>query len=883
MDVITTHVNADFDCLGAMVAARKLYPEALMVFSGSQEKSMRDFFLKSTGYVLNFHRLKDIDFSAITRLILVDCQHTSRIGRFAEIVGRPGLEIHIYDHHPDTSGDIVPTGGEIRPCGSSTAILARILMDRGMEVTPTEATLMMLGIYEDTGSLTFPSTSVDDYRAAAWLLERGANLNTVAEFVTQELTADQMSLLGDLIRALKNVTLDGIDVSVAHATRDFYVGDIAVLAHMIRDMENLQALFLVVEMGSRVHMVARSRVPEVDVGEILRAFGGGGHATAASASIRGLTLIQVMEKLSEVLRASIAPARTARSLMTSPVKTISADTTIAEAGELLVRYNINAMPVMQDRAMVGIISRNIVEKSLYHGLGHLPVSEYMHTEFLRATPETEISAIQDYIIGQNRRFVPIFENDQLVGAVTRSDLLRYMYAGLRTGTESLYDLAVETLPEKHRGIEGTMTRHLPALIFQLLQEMGKVGDELALPVHAVGGFVRDLLLRVENVDVDITVEGDGILFAETFAERRGCRVKSHAKFGTAVIIFPDGFKVDVASTRLEYYESPGALPTVERSSLKHDLYRRDFTINTLAICLNRQRFGQLIDYFGGQRDLAERLIRVLHNLSFVEDPTRVFRAVRFEQRLDFHISRHTENLVKNAVRMDFLEKLGGRRLLTELILILRERDPLKGVERMASFNLLQFLHPELKLDPDTRRVLEEAHRIVSWYELLFLDHPYERWGVYFLSLCQGLDSDQFWGGCIRLSVPEHYRDKLFESRKRAEAILQAMQRAIGRGREIRKSEVYRWLHGMAVEVLLYTMARTDDEEVKKQISIYFTQLQGVHRRLGGEDLKRLGVPRGPLFGKILDEVLSACLDGEAVTVEDELEIAGEVAKRLMHE
>lgn len=883
MDVITTHVNADFDCLGAMVAAKRLYPEALMVFSGSQEKSMRDFFLKSTGYVPNFHRLKDVDFSAITRLILVDCQHTSRIGRFAEIVGRPGLEIHIYDHHPETSGDIAPTGGEIRPCGSSTAILARILTDRGMEVSPTEATLMMLGIYEDTGNLTFPSTSVDDYRAAAWLLERGANLNTVAEFVTQELTAEQMSLLGDLLHSLKTVSVDGVDISVAHASRDYYVGDVAVLAHMIRDMENLQALFMMVEMGSRVHIVARSRVPEVDVGNILRELGGGGHASAASASIRDLTLIQVMEKLPDLLRARITPKRTARYLMSSPVKTVSADTIITEAGELLVRYGINAMPVMQNAAMVGIISRNIVEKSVYHGLGHLPVSEYMHTEFLRATPDAEISAIQDYIIGHNRRFVPIFENDQLVGAVTRSDLLRYMYTGLKTGTESLYDLAVETLPEKSRGIEGIMARHLPPTISRLLQEMGSVGDDLDLPVYAVGGFVRDLLLRVENVDVDITVEGDGILFAETFASSRGCRVKSHAKFGTAVIVFPDGFKVDVASTRLEYYESPGALPTVERSSLKHDLYRRDFTINTLAICLNAQKFGQLIDYFGGQRDLSERLIRVLHNLSFVEDPTRVFRAVRFEQRLDFHIARHTENLIKNAVRMNFLEKLGGRRLLTELILILRESAPLKGVERMASFNLLNYLHPELKLDPETRRVLEEAHRTVSWYELLFLDRPYERWGVYFLSLCQGLDSDQFWGACIRMSVPEHYRDKLFESRNRVGGILQALHRSISRGREIRKSEVYRWLHGMAVEVLLYMMAKTDDEEVKKQISLYCTQLQGVHRRISGEDLKRLGIPSGPLFGKILDEVLSACLDGEALSADDELRIAGKAAQRLMHE
>ena len=192
MDVITTHVNADFDSLGAMVAARKLYPEALLVFSGSQEKSMRDFFLKSTGYVLNFTRLKELDFAQISRLILVDCQHAGRIGRFADIIGRPGLEVHIYDHHPDAAGSIVPTGGIIRECGSSTTIIATILREKGLEVNPTEATLMMLGIYEDTGSLTFPTTTVDDYHAAAWLLQHEASLNTVADFITQELTTEQI-------------------------------------------------------------------------------------------------------------------------------------------------------------------------------------------------------------------------------------------------------------------------------------------------------------------------------------------------------------------------------------------------------------------------------------------------------------------------------------------------------------------------------------------------------------------------------------------------------------------------------------------------------------------------------------------------------------------
>jgi tRNA nucleotidyltransferase (CCA-adding enzyme) len=873
MDVITTHINADFDCLGAMVAAKKIYPDAMMVFSGSQEKSMRDFFLKSTGYAFNFTRLKDIDLNAVTRLILVDCQHASRIGRFKEILTKPGLEIHIYDHHPDTAGNIVAQGGEVRPSGSSTTILTSLLRQRGITVSPIEATLMMLGIYEDTGSLTFPTTTVEDFQAAAWLLEQGAHLNTVADFITQELTAEQVSLLNDLLKSLKTTSLNGVDISIAQAAVDYYIGDIAVLAHMMRDMEGLEALFLVVGMGNRVCLVARSRLPEVPVGEILREFGGGGHATAASATVKDLTVIQVLEKLDQVLRRKVNPQRLAGDIMSSPVKTLPAATSIAAARDLLTRYNVNAMPVLDDERMVGIISRRIVEKAIYHSLGQLPVTEYMHTEFMRAAPDTPIAAIKDYCLAQNQRLVPVFADEELVGVVTRTDLLRYMYSG-----DTLYDLARESTPVRSKEIVRQMRNSLSPRILEVLRELGAVGEELSLPVYAVGGFVRDLLLGQENLDIDVTVEGDGITFAEIFAARYGSRVKSHQKFGTAVIVFPDGLKVDVASTRFEYYDSPGALPTVERSSLKMDLYRRDFTINTLAIRLNASDFGLLVDYFGAQRDLRERTIKVLHNLSFVEDPTRVFRAVRFEQRLGFHISAHSESLIKNAVKMNFLDKLGGKRLLSELIHIFNEREPHRAVERMASLGLFRFIHPELSLGQEERLLLDETSKIVSWYDLLFLEKAYARWVVYFLAISCKLDDDQFLGVCTRLAVSEHYRQQLSEHRHRALQTLDVMEKRLGIARQpVRPDEIYHWLVELPVEVLLHMMARTRHETVKKQLSLFFTKLRTEHCLINGHDLLELGVMPGPAIGQLLDQVLSARLNGELHSREDELDYV----KRLL--
>ena len=820
MDVITTHINADFDCLGAMVAARKLYPEALMVFSGSQEKSMRDFFLKSTSYALNFARMKEIDLSRVTRLILVDCQHSSRIGRFAEILGRPGLEVHIYDHHPESSGDITPAGGVIRECGSSTTILTLILRDRGIDVTPVE-----------------------------------------------------ISLLNDLLKSLKTTTLNGVDVSIACTSVDHYIGDIAVLAHMMRDMENLQALFLVVGMGSRVYVVARSRIPEVNVGDILRELGGGGHATAASATVRELTIIQVLERLDDILRVRVNPKRVAADIMTSPVHTLPAETTIAEARELLTRYNVNAMPVTDNGVMKGIISRRIVEQALYHNLGEVPVTDYMHTEFMSAATTTPLTEIRDYFVGQNRRFVPIFDGGEMVGVITRTDLLRYMYRG-----EALYDLARDAIPVRRKEAERLISKQLAPRISRVLKDLGGIGEELSLPVYVVGGFVRDLLLGTENSDIDVTVEGDGILFAETFAARFGCRCKSHQKFGTAVIVFPDGFKVDVASTRLEYYASPGALPTVERSSLKADLYRRDFTINTLAIRLNTSEFGLLIDYYGGQRDIQGRVIRVLHNLSFVEDPTRVFRAIRFEQRLGFRIARHTENLIRNAVKMNFLEKLGGKRLLTELVHILREKEPFHAVERMADLGLLRFIHGDLHLTAPVRRLLGGAEQTVSWFDLLFLDRNYEKWAVYFLALCDQLGGEEFRETCARLAISEHYRQKLCEMRERGLAALLVMRRRGARKSLVQRSEIYFWLKDLPVEVLLYLMAKAGNDEVKKYISLYVTRLQGVTIGIGGDDLMALGVPRGPDIRRILDGVLTARLNSQVRSREEELALAAELAK-----
>lgn len=873
MDVITTHTNADFDCLGSMTAALKLYPGALLSFPGSKEKGVRDFSARHPEYLPHITRAKDIDLVAITRLIIVDCQHAVRIGRFAGILNRPGLEIHIYDHHPVTDESILPTGGTIAASGSASTILALMLMEQSISLTPEEATLILLGIHEDTGRLLFASATPDDYRAAGWLLGQGGRLSVVSDALTPELTRAQMELLKQLLTTLKTSSVNGIVISIAYAACDHYIGDIASLAHLMRDMENMDALFVAVAMEDHVYLVARSHIPEIDAGEIMKGFQGGGHATAASAVVHNQTLKEVLERLDGLLQLSIKGEATAGKVMSLPVKTMPDSIDIDGAREYLTRYNCNAMPVMAGEMMVGVISRKTVEKALYHALGSSPVTDFMHTEYLSATPETPLAEIQSYMVTGNRRFVPVFEGASLVGAVTRTDLMRHIHGGRRGENGALYDLDSLETPTRTRSVAGLLGKRLAPEIRETLSRLGAAGDGLGMSVYAVGGFVRDLLLGIDNLDIDVTVEGDGVFFAECFAEQYRARVRSHRKFGTAVLVLHDGRKIDVASTRLEYYESPGALPTVERASLRHDLYRRDFTINTLALCINSDRFGQLTDHFGGQQDIQERVVRVLHNLSFVEDPTRVFRAIRFEQRLGFHIAPHTENLIRSAVRMHLLDRLGGERLLSELVQIMNEKEPSAAIGRMSSLGLLPFIHPALKLVPATERVLRETGQVMAWFRLLYLEDRCDVWQVYLMALCNELTPDEFQDVCDRLAIPGRLATRLNSQRRMVFTTLHAIKRHLKSATGVRNSQLFGWFGSFSLEMLLYMAARASNEQVRRFISLYLTKLRAVVSLLDGDDLRGLGLEPGPLFRRIKDRLIQARLDGEVSNREEEAAVA----------
>jgi tRNA nucleotidyltransferase (CCA-adding enzyme) len=865
VEVISTHIQADFDAVASMVAAAKLYPTARLLFPGSQERNVREF-VRETRFPLQAERLKGFALAEIERLVLVDVKRGARIGPLREVVERPELEIHIYDHHPAHPKDIPGRLEVLREVGATTTILVDLLREQALPVTPQEATLFALGIYEETGLLTFTSTTEADLHAAAWCLAQGAALTLVSDYIRRELTAEQVGLLNELIRSAETYTINGVRVVLSRASLEKYVGDLAMLTHKLRDMENINVLFTLVRMDNRVHVVARSRLETVDVGQIADALGGGGHATAASATIKDLTLIQVQERLLQILKERILPLKQARDIMMAPVKAIPDRFTLRGAAEILNRFNVSYLPVVQHGEMVGLLTREVVDKGLVHGLGGAPVAEYMSRDFPRVAPETPLPNVQRLMVERNLGFLPVVEGRRLRGAVTRADLLRYTYEDLLKLPTFLAAAEREPGEAATRHAAPLLANRLPLRVQQLLRAAGEEARGMGGQAYAVGGFVRDLLLRRGNLDVDLVVEGDGLAFAEALGRRLGAKVTGHRKFGTAVLSLPDGFKMDIATARTEYYEAPAALPTVEHSSIKLDLYRRDFTINTLAICLNPDRYGDLLDFFGGQQDLRDKSLRIIHNLSFVEDPTRILRAARFEVRFGFRLSRHAEQLIGNAVEMGLLTRLSGPRLTAELRLILQEPRPLPILTRLQELGVLAAIHPGLSVEATTEAAVQGTAEVLTWYTLLYQDPQPAGWLVYLLGLLASRQPAEARSLLRRLALPQTLAGRLGEDLSRLRLLIRHFRQA----RELPPSRVYRWLADASLEVSLALMARMERTELRRAISDFLTQGRRTRPLLRGDDLRSLGLPPGPIYRDILNSLRYARLDGQVQSRDDEL-------------
>ncbi len=871
MEIIISHVNADFDALAAMVAAQKIYPDAKLVFSGSQNRNVREFIYLHRD-LIDFLEARQIDKDAISRIIVVDTRIADRLGELENLVLKPGIEIFIFDHHPSTNEDIKSTRDFSEEVGSTTTILTRIIRDRQIVLSPFEATLFALGIHEDTGSLTYLTTTYDDVKALAFLMAQKANINFINYFLNLILTEEQHKLLNTLLQSACVVNVYGISLMFTSAKVADYVDGASVLTHKIGDLENVDVVFSFIEMKDRIHVIGRSRVDEVDIGKVLAMLGGGGHPQAGSAVVKNKSLKKIKESLLDKISVHAKKPLTAEEIMSKPVRTIDSKMTIQEAGKLMLRYGHTGLPIVKKDELVGMISRRDVDKAIHHGLGHAPVKGFMSRNVVVVKPDKLVHEIQHILMEEGIGRVPVVDGGKVVGIVTRTDVLCVLhgldYLSTPSGSRVNAWFTRGEIREK-------ITSLLPKNVQSLLKKLGDLAESEGLNIYLVGGFVRDLLLGHRNLDIDIVVEGDGIIFGKTIVKKLGGRIRSHKKFGTAVVILPNDFRIDVASARLEYYERPAALPQVEFTSIRHDLTRRDFSINAMAIALNTPRFGELLDFFGGQRDIEKKNIRVLHNLSFVEDPTRIFRAVRFEQRYGFVVESHTEELAKKAIDMELVGELTNARVMYELILILSEKTAWEAIERLWQLRALQTLHPKLNVDTELRLLFKQTIDSIPRLDVCFSVKT-RQWLVFLMMMFRDLNEDELNEWCLRMRIKKKDAEILSEGILRGSE----MSKTLNLSSRLRDSELYFMLKDLAQESIVCIFSRSLNPKVRERIDYYLTSLKNISTSVSGKDLMKLGFEASPLYNLVLRDLLAAKLDGLTKTREDEIEFTKSAFEKL---
>ena len=864
--IVVGHANPDFDAYGAMVAATKLFEDTRAVYLGSQNANVREFHNLHEDFVA-FTDLKSLDLDAVERVIMVDTREPSRVGELRSVVEREGVEVIVYDHHPAQPGDVRPAQDHSMDVGATTSILVHEIRDRGVPITPLEATVMLLGIHEDTGSLTYPGTTAYDAEAAAFLMGAGAEMEVLNQFLSRTLTAEQRAVLDGLLDTLEVWDIHGQEVAVGTAAAAEYIDSASVLTHYICEDLGYRVAIALVAMPERLQVVGRSRLADVDIGAVLKHIGGGGHPQAAAAALREATIADVLPRLREALLEEVAAPLRASDIASRPVRSIDPQTSMAEAGRIMATWGHGGLPVVEDGRLVGLVTRKDVDKAARHGLAHAPATGFMARDPITVGPDADLGDLERLLVRTGIGRVPVVEGGAVVGIVTRKDLLRAEHG------ESYLDRRLTRRHDEASRRFLDSLGQLPVDVRDAVHEVGCLADAAGLRAHVVGGFVRDMLLGRENLDIDIVIEGDGLEFALATAERLGKRVKVHRRFGTAVLVWSRTLHIDITSARTEYYQRPGALPTVERSSLRQDLFRRDVSINAMAVCVNPECFGRIADPFGGLFDLERGTVRALHSLSFVEDPTRILRAARFENRFGFALDASSEALLRQAVEMSMLDEVSGARIREELLDIIDEETPAAIFARLDDLGAADGLLPDGVRPPQAIEALRAVEAAFDPLSTLFARAPRRRTTlIAALAGTAGRAEAERW--CRWLRFGREYAEPAVLTAERAAGVVTRLADR----RKMRSSRLFFLLEALPAETLVYVWA-VGSGEVRERVEEFVRVLRPLRPAVTGADLIALGLVPGPVFAAILAQARADRLDGKAVGREAELANLKRLARR----
>ncbi len=848
MDVATTHLSADLDGAASMVALRLLEGPLELVLPGSMDPTTHRFWdehKRDLPQLLPLAQLQQrLDAEGGGRLLVADTSDPARLGPIAELIPR-FQSVLAYDTHPPAETDL--PRAEIPNAAAATSALVLRLHEQNAKPSITEANLFLLGIHVDTGHFTFPGTTDLDHSAASVAIAWGARPELVQRYAPKGFTAHQLQLLERIAASVELVEVPGSAVALLTLETASYEPDLAVLVEQLRAAERWPAVLLLAGSGERVDVIGRS-AGAIDVAAVLRPFGGGGHAEAASAALKGVTLHDARAIVRQVLLEELGRRRVAADIAVRHFHSLPTTATIRDAADLLHQRRINSLPILRGKKrVIGLVSRHEVDAALRHGLGDRPALEISAGPPEWVAPESSLNDARERLLGGTKRLVVVgTPPDEPLGILTRGTVFR----------------ALEE-PALGSPVKAPSPKHLLAMVREglgdrwgMVEALGAIGSDLGMHVHLVGGPVRDLFLGLPVRDVDLVAEGSAPKLAREAVKRFGGEMHEHVAFGTASWTSPAGHSVDIASARSEHYEALAALPQVAlHAGLRQDLFRRDFSINAMAIGLDPAELGRLHDPFGGLGDLRGGVLRVLHGLSFHDDPTRAFRAARFAARFDFALAPETRGLLDAARKAGAFERLSRERMGTELERILSQHEVVQAFRLLREWSLLQVIHPLFQGGRSFVSRLGDVRVAHHRAEGSLADAPPQA-DVLWLVVASAIPRKE------RESVERIVPGRVVRRRRFREGPEKAKGAVAALGRTKRNAAVGRLLAQLDVVELIYAHGIAPRGDVRDRIGWWLREGRHITPAIDGRSLLAIGAKPGPQLGKALDAALDAAREGK---------------------
>lgn len=869
MELIISHSNCDFDGFASMIAASLLYPQAKICLTGSVEVNLKHF-LERYHNKFDLIKEKNVNMTEVTKIISVDNRDVTRMGKVGQFLSENEqqsrkITIICYDHHPESQTDVHSDYSHVDLTGACTTIMLGFLNNAGIQISPFYASIFALGIYEDTGNFMNANVTAKDFSAVSYLFSLGASLNLIREFLPKDYTPRQLELMNYMNSVCETISIKGIEISFIELETEGFHDDIAYLLQTVKASRNLKLIFCICYREGKTEVIARNDYDFLFLDKLMQKLGGGGHKSAAFASFGKEGKENVRERIIELCEQQVLNYGTAADIMTVPVDIVPHKMTINEAKEFLISKHYSTLIIGERSQVNGILTKKDISRAIHHNMGNMAVDSCMSTNLVTVKDNESIYTVYKKMVDFNIGRIPVVDKeDNVRGIITRSDLLHYHFH---------FRFKQEDIPEDFDNIKALMQKNLNEETLELLKQVGHVAELLTMKAYVVGGFVRDLIMQRYNYDLDIVVEGDGLLFAQEFTKRFGQRLKPFPKFGTAYLILKSGRKIDVATARTEFYADSGSLPEVEYSSIRNDLYRRDFTINSLAVCLNPKQFGFLIDYFGGRRDIRLGVIKVLNNMSFIEDPIRILRAIRFEQRFGFTIEDKTIRLLSNSLQLNSLKTVSAERIRSELVISCKKGAADSFFVRLEELGILKGINPNLSFTVRKREICRRIHELSIWFANSFPAERLELWICYHLALLEDLSLR------IRLKIAGQlkYSGLFVESIRKTFYFLENKMSLIEENEE--EGEIGLLLRTMSPEAILYLSAVTENIVIKERLIRYLVRTRFIVTELNGADLIEMGIPEGKKIGRVLAELWKAKVEKKVGNRKEELQFVRDYLQR----